>query len=49
MIIINIYRLYSYKMFYIFISKLKGKFFLGISINGEKEVLLKEKCIWYYN
>lgn len=45
MIIINIYRLYSYKMFYIFISKLKGKFFLGISINGEKEVLLKEICI----
>lgn len=35
----------SYKMFYRFIRKLKGKFFLGISINGEQEVLLNEKCI----
>lgn len=45
MIIINSNRMYSYKMFYRFIRKLKGKFFLGISINGEKEFLLKEICI----
>lgn len=49
MIIINIYRLYSYKMFYTSITKSKGKLFSGTSTNGEKEDSSKEKCTWYYN